>query len=606
MPVYRTIFGRSVNIRRLPPRRLLFVLILIATFTVLTFISALSSSIPSGPSLSDLPNPLKPAAHKPPSHDNNTDTEFSWLGDWKWLRPFSSSITFDENKSILPPEVLRPPVYTFYDISIKKDEATKAAESKLLLVWRRAWWAQGFKPIILGRAEAMNNPLYETLQTLQLDAGIEMEMARWLAWEHMGGGVLANYLTVPMASREDTLLSFLRRGEYLKLTRYENLGNGLFSSDQASITLALKMAIENPDLKNAKSLIDALPAESFDVDPQHDGVAFYDSATITSKYKVVADKLNDKKAEGLAHLARLINSHLHITWMNLFSSGIAVLKPLPERSTAIIEPAKRLAFLLSQCPKSPMVASCPPNRPKCRTCVSSRPMRISTPQYFRNTTTLYTIGTVPHPYTTTAMVAHNASFQVPFVRREMKRDQWLLAATQELMGSGMSGAPRVVRLKETVAGQYGSSRSVWMIAEREMPTDLDWHFGFAIPENATDRGTSETPVPGPERRPKPQGIEDNVPSDMDLMLERALLRRCKVDLRSRVRAVKIIRDATEAWNLADTEIWKFVRAYNTRARMDRRAWEEEEKKFAGGAGQTGEGTRGWERWLTGSNDEDEE
>ena len=40
-----------------------------------------------------------------------------------------------------------------------------------------------------------------------------------------------------------------------------------------------------------------------------------------------------------------------------------------------------------------------------------------------------------------------------------------------------------------------------------------------------------------------------------------------------------IREAVEAWNLADTEAWKFVRAFGARKAMEKAKWEEEEEKF---------------------------
>jgi len=49
----------------------------------------------------------------------------------------------------------------------------------------------------------------------------------------------------------------------------------------------------------------------------------------------------------------------------------------------------------------------------------------------------------------------------------------------------------------------------------------------------------------------------------------------------------------EAWNLADTEAWRFVRAFGAREVVERAQWEEEEKKFAGGE----ERDKGWGRWF---------
>ena len=119
----------------------------------------------------------------------------------------------DENRLILPVLVQRTPIYCYYDHTIEKDKDTKAVDSDLLLSWRRAWWAKGFKPIILSPAEAMNNPRYEEVQKLpdKLDPALKTDLMRWLAWEDMGGGVLAHYLLFPMGDHDDPLLNFLRR-----------------------------------------------------------------------------------------------------------------------------------------------------------------------------------------------------------------------------------------------------------------------------------------------------------------------------------------------------------------------------------------------------------
>jgi hypothetical protein len=597
----------------------------IAVFAFLILIFSLPSSIP-GPSLSKstnghrlsisklrdkLPsssilNPFGPKAHAPPVQANSTSEEASWHSDWKWLSPFSSSVTLDENRSLLPPLPKRPPVYTYYDYKQKKDADLQEAEKQLLVTWRKAWRAQGFNPVILGPADAMDNPLYLEVQRMGLEGDIQIAMDRWLAWENMGTGILCDYLALPMGSHEDFLLSSLRRGEFRALTQYGGLGSGFFSGAKAEIREALKAALVSPIIRKSKTLVEAVsnstPKIMLDSAPA--AIAFYHTTVLKTKYGKVDEAFQESPSKGWKMLNQLINAHLHSTWQNVFSNGIVVLKPLPAHMTAVIEPALELAKFLSQCPESPIPASCPPNNPQCKPCVASTPMKISTPPQYRNISSQYTIGIVPHPYTFATLNSLRDSLDVPYIRRETKRDQYLSTITKELLGTGVSTLPRLVKFKEAVASPFGAAHSIWFPAEKPLPGDLDWHFGFAIPKVLSDTGKSETPVPGPERRPPPpdQDPQDGPKVDeKELLRERELLGKAKgvVTVKTKKNDAEMtkVRNAVEAWNLADSEAWKFANAFIVRNTMEREKWEEEERKFGGGVGAEGSsGRQGWSRW----------
>ncbi|KAI2631876.1 hypothetical protein GGR54DRAFT_3223 [Hypoxylon sp. NC1633] len=622
MPKHRPALGI-----RLAPRRLSFLFVLVGLFALFTLLFTLPSSIPTGPSLSksiadhkfsipkykdklssSILNPFRPASHKPPEQKNSTYGGSSWYSNWNWRSPFSSSITLDENRSLLPPLKDRAPIYCYYDTTVQREQTLREAESALLLTWRRAWWAQGFKPVILSAAEAMNNPLYDELQRLDVEPSFKKDMMRWLAWENMGGGLLSHHLLFPMATREDPLLSFLRRGEYPGLTRWEGFNNALFAGPKIQITEAITLALKDAKNKNAKDFVSAVTADTFRIDPSHESLAFYDPKTVDKIYQKVSQDAAADRNKGLQSMNLLINSHLHNTWQDNFGSGIAVLKPMPAHTTYMIEPTLDLATRLAACSDSPMPSSCPPNLPKCSPCVSSHPMKITTPARYRNTTGLYTIGTVPHPYTLRTLDTQRETLDVAYVRREIRRrDEWLYLVFQELLGTGISGSARVVRFKDAVAGEYATSHSLWLTGERDaLPHDLDWWFGFAVPGNATNDGRSETPVPGPERRPKPQHdpADGPIPSDEDLATEPRLLQRARDVAKSKLEDDVRVRAAIEAWNLADTEAWRFAKAFLARSRVERLKWEEEESRYAGGVGsdsdKKGRGNS-WLRW----GDEDE-
>lgn len=533
-------------------------------------------------------NPFKPIAHQPPRHRNSTSGEAKWYDNYKWLKPFSETITQDENRSVLPPTKTRPPIYAFYDTGAEKDEATKAAENKLLLIWRRAWWAQGFRPIILGRAEAMSNPLYELFQGRKMEHTLEVEFVRWLAWGRMGTGILANWLVLPMGTYDDYLLSYLRRGEYPNLTRYEGLHGGLYSGDKSSIDAALAEALNSPKLLTSKTFIEAVDPKTFSLDPKPSAIAFYESTAIAEHYKSVSSTLVDDKPAGLVSLAQLITSHLHVTFLDIFSAGLVILTPYPANFFVVTEHATKLATSLTYCPPSPLPSSCPPNNPTCTPCSSATPLSIKISESFLNTSNLFTIGTVPHPYTLATLLAPNKIITVRHIRRETKRDPWLQVITQETLGKDMGGQSRIVNFKETVASDWGAARGLWFTEETTLSRrDLEWNFGFEIPAYNT---TTSTTIPLSIHTEG--GMKH--PSGKDFEQQKMLLAEAKEVLRRGEKKGEGIRDAVEAWNLADTEAWRFVRAFGARGRLERKRWEEEERKFAGG--EEGKG-KGWGRYF---------
>lgn len=551
-------------------------------------------------------SPFKTPAHKPPPvQKNSTSGEASWYSDWKWRNPFSSSVTLDDDRTVLPLLKDRPAIYTYFDPQDetphgkKKDKTVKAAEKDLLQTWRRSWWAQGFKPIILSPAEAMNHPLYRVVQTFTMEAALKADLMRWLAWANMGTGIMSNWLAVPMAPHDDPTLSLLRRGEFANLTRYSGLEGGLFAGNKDDIEKFLKVAVGLKQLNASKSLTEALPNWGFD-EYKNTGVALYNSENIKTKYAAISKKLlsPDDFGDGMSELPRLINGHLHDTWQNTFSDGISVLKAVPKYTSQLTMPAMELARNVSQCPDSPIPSSCPPNRPKCSPCVATKPMTIAAPSAFVNKSSTFTIGTVPHPYTLTSLVAEKLPppNYVKFIRRDTKRDSWIFDATRKIYKDGIPSYARLIGLKDAVASEYGSARSLWLIGERPPDgesrgdiEDIEFTLGFRLPREVLPDGKSETPVPGPERRPPapPPELYGNgpIPSDSKLQLESTLLEQAKRVLRQSekggLQQAKEDRAVVEAWNMADTEAWKFVRAWNARRRKELQNWEHSEEAFMG-------------------------
>ena len=180
------------------------------------------------------------------------------------------------------------------------------------------------------------------------------------------------------------------------------------------------------------------------------------------------------------------------------------------------------------------------------------------------------------------------------------RDPWLKEVTKDIVGIGPSEMRRITLFKEAVAGSYGSSNSLWLTAEkpevRIEELELDWIFGFDIPAPIVDVHKSETPVPGPERRPKIDKVGGEVhltPEERDEEVRR--LRMSRDAVKSEVRQQVVVREAVEAWCMADTEAWRFARAFAERRKMERRVWEEKERGFYGAEKKKGSWGRWWDR-----------
>lgn len=222
----------------------------------------------------------------------------------------------------------------------------------------------------------------------------------------------------------------------------------------------------------------------------------------------------------------------------------------------------------------------------------------------KNSSTLYTIGTVPHPYTLTLLHYTRESIDANFLRREAGRDQWLLAATKEILGDQHTSEDYVVHFKEIVASPHSASNSLWLTAERVSHADLDWLFGFNLPLLASPDDKPKAPSEGSELvvfprpgMPKPiEGIE--VPEERWIKAEEERLQKARDAIKSDDKLWKPIVTMVEQWNLADSEAWRFARAWSARRRQERKKWEEEEQKYAGSERKSGlrPGGGGGLRW----------
>ncbi|KAH7263541.1 hypothetical protein BKA59DRAFT_60452 [Fusarium tricinctum] len=573
-------------------------------------------------------NPFRGPAHAPPVRAQDLFQGTSWWADWKWLSvPFSSSLTLDEDRALLPPLHDRPFVYCYYDTTVKKSREEKDAESDLLLTWRRAWWAQGFRPTILGASEATANPKYQELHRHKVHPELKADLMRWLAWESMSTGFLVDHALFPIAHTEDPLLVFLRRGEYPALTRWKGLEGALLVGSKEDVTKSIRKLLDSPALKTAKSVIEGSAKDDFKVDKAQNALVHYSPEIIMKQYAKIYDSLTNARARGLGALNRLINAHLHAVWQSSFSDGIEVLKPFPEYTTEMTVPALKLASSLAFCPDNPIPSSCPPGVTGCAHCAAgTTSMKVTTPEQYQNSTGTFAIGTVPHPWTLATLTSRSEKVDVSWIRKEAPRDPWLETITKGLLGSKVSSNSRIMHFKRAVADEHAPTHALWLTAEADVPPDLEWYFGFRVPKGlgesymaggnkpeeliAQEKGSVDKPakkeraeksdvetrIEKPQPRPDDSSNKKVLTPQEKQSKEKALLEHAK-----KIVAFKKSTDHTrrraslEAWNLADTEAWKFARAFLARRSMERIEWEKQESKYSGGSGSE-KGRSAWSRW----------
>ena len=454
----------------------------------------------------------------------------------------------------------------------------------------------------------MNNKLHDQVQKLKVDPELEADLFSWLAWGSMGTGLLADWRCFPMARYDDDVLSYLRNGTFRDhIIRIDRLSNGVFAGEKDKINEAIANVVGQANRETkAKSIIDAVPADVFET-RSPGAFALYSSNAITSMYPAVGEKIVSEPALGRTALVQLINSHLHQTFQDSFPEGVAVLRPFPRQTTALVEPNLFLAKKLVECAYSPLPPTCPPNRPGCEPCDTGKKMPITQPPAYRNSSLIFTIGTVPHPYTLTSLLMGSDQVTASYVRRDTERDPWLTEVTKDLLGKQWGGPSRVVVLKDMVAGDAGVCSSLWMTVESllaepgvGLPStlldELEWQFGFLIPRDPEEAAKADKKKKGnndSKKNAKETEHKDSVQGEYDLITKaRELLQSDQPDDVS-------IKNVTEAWHLADTEAWRFIRAYRLvlpvtrlnlvltiwflmisgRRVVERKKWEEEEKNF---------------------------
>lgn len=527
-----------------------------------TAASSLRVPLPKFGDIPRFPSPLGPPTHKPAEQKNSSSGGLKWYSDWRWLNPFSSSVTLDEDRAVLPPLAPRPPVYTYYDPSTAKTDGEGEADRQLLLDWRRSWYAQGFRPMVLGPSEAKNNPLYEHfhLRALGAKGVLNDDLFKWMAWGSMDSGVFADWLAFPMARYDDDFLKNLRRGtDPNYILHLKELGSAVLAGDRKLVNDMLHYAFDNVELRDVNSVLELIPSEKIKTSKEK-SIALYDERTVQLKYSAISREIEKNVVAGKQSLKELINAHSQTTFQNAYKE-LTILKPFPGYTTALVNPAQRLARLLQECASSPILKSCPPNMPRCIPCDNRRPNQAKASPNYRDDPGQFVIGISPHPLTLAMLLNKDSNDTLTFKQiRQSQRDAWLTNITSAIFDRPVDETMKIVNLKNTVAGE-DSFRGLWFTDEI-FPIDkgthnlspalldsLDWIFGFVIPRKLASDDESRTA----------RQADGQSGDEVDKQV--GLIEKTRKTVTGTSSEDEELRAAVEAWNLADTEVWRFIQAY---------------------------------------------
>ncbi|KAK9448697.1 uncharacterized protein V1518DRAFT_417942 [Limtongia smithiae] len=548
-------------------------------------------------------------------HSQDWETPFSFS-----VSPVSSSEEVDI--AVLPLLEERCPVYTFFDLS----EFTKAGkdislEASVLTVWKRAFWALGFKPIVLDVSHAQKNPRYVELEALpNMSPEARLEVLRFLAWSSMPTGVLTSSRIIPMTTwPTHSDLKFLRGCQFGPLTAYKDTLTSFMYGSQQYVNAFVAAAFQTGHRSN----ILGYALESLQLEDRSEHFAHY-----TDEYVA-----RNCKGLELSQLPDLINAHLHSTFLSRFGGGIVVVDPFLESSHILTYPALSTAYAIASCPVVAFEDFCPPNRPK--DCFKCSKQFSPTKKYIKfapsipDTTNELIFVTIPHPLLHLALTYGTPDvMDAELVRRTTTRDVLVRALTAEInVDEAMLGAPhRTLELKKMAVDNsmvldniiFSIFEAQFALNECAMAREVEFQVGFRFNPPEDVDGSSQQSVLDRAKDDSTRYLTSGRSSStlavtfemLELELEHCLplsdVKRLRKDaahipktapptiakdalplevadassvitaVRRRVLGAGAAflkeRKMIEAWNMGDAEIWRFVSALNERAAQECHVW----------------------------------
>ncbi|KAK9458807.1 uncharacterized protein V1516DRAFT_121294 [Lipomyces oligophaga] len=516
-----------------------------------------------------------------------------------WETPFSFSVSAaDSDIAVLPPLEDRCPVYAYFDPDdAAHNELNATIERDIIERWRRAFWALGFKPVLLGIEDAKRNPRFQELAAVRnLGAKARSDILKFLAWENSATGMMVDYRVFPMTTRPNhKMLMKLRSCQFNEVSIYKDLGESLLTGAHAAVTYFLDKAFETGHRGNILGYL----SEVVTVKNPIEHFVYYSPRVVSSKYAGLDPSL----------LPDLINSHLHSTWISRFSDGIAIINPFESSSRIMTYPALATAYTLATCPPVEFEQYCPPGRQTCYQCSKSlNSDYIKMSPTIPNTGNFFSLVTIAHPLTQLGLVfSTSTQITANLVRRKTLRDVFVKAISSDIIDEAIGSADRLLELKQIAARNYDVLDNIYLTVfedQFELSADclldsyLEWALGFTFDHESGQHLNKITNA-------NPTSILSQVKyEDLQYSLEQCLpsseiqvfredsarigvLRQgvhiplqpasevvdgAREKIGSSSPDIKRLRKAIEGWNMADSELWRFVRALNQRITLEPTIW----------------------------------
>ncbi|KAK9469823.1 hypothetical protein V1512DRAFT_19104 [Lipomyces arxii] len=520
----------------------------------------------------------------------------SYIHSTQWEVPFSFSVSnTDSDVAVLPPLVDRCPVYTFFDPNMAEAAGQNATtEARIIKVWKQAFWALGFRPTVLDLETAQQHKLYKSVNDLELKGEVAIDAMKYLAWSSVPIGMYSSYRLLPMTtSPTEDIFKFLRSCQYGPLITYKDVGTGLIVGSPEAVEDFVTRSYSEPQRGKALSASN----HKHTVEDETGMFAYYSTAVYTKLYSSIPEHL----------LPELMNSHLHSTWLSRFPEGISIVDPFPDTTHSIMFPSLATANALSTCPPTEYEPFCPPNIKSCFQCSKQLTTDfVKTVNRIPDSESKFVFITVPHPMTMLALSYGTPAITADIVRRRTGRDLFTRSITSEIISESVGSPHRVLELKriavansEVLNTEYVSIfEAQFDLSNCMLDDNIRWAVGFNFAPISELEDSIDEFLGAPKSKvisfdalalevsgclSSSQYIDlqkesERIPSRKEGAAEQPVkISSVLTAIRDRVASRRVDRmkerNMIEAWNMADAEIWRFVKSLNERAHKEEQVWE---------------------------------